>query len=138
MQPIRKITISAAAALYFFATQVNLAAAQITGKIQAGLKSAGAAYTQGGTTDLATLAGSLISEAIGLLGILLLGLLLYGGVIWMTAGGDKAKVEKATAIIRNAVIGLIIVVLAYAISDFVLSSLGNATTGGTGTPTPTP
>jgi len=41
----------------------------------------------------------------------------------MTAAGEECKVEKAQTIIRNAVIGLIVIVSAYAISYFVINAL---------------
>ncbi len=43
----------------------------------------------------------------------------------MTAGGDEGKVKTATAMIKNAIIGLLIIVAAFAISNFVLGSLIN-------------
>ncbi|MBI5654329.1 hypothetical protein HZC53_01585 [Candidatus Uhrbacteria bacterium] len=109
------------------------AAEGVTGRIQAGLGAAAApsGYAQG-TTDLPTLVGSLINQGFGILGVLLLGLLLYGGILWMTARGESDKVKKATGVIRDAIIGLVIIVLAYALAAFVIASLGNATTGGTG------
>jgi len=120
-----------------FVTSVASASAQITSKIQGGLTTAakGSGYTSGaaGSGDLAAIVGNLIGQALTLVGVLLLGLMLYGGILWMTAGGDKGKVEKATSVIKNAVIGLIVIVLAYALSNFIVLSLGNATTGGTGT-----
>lgn len=118
-----------------FVTTVSSASAQITTKIQGGLKSAAnsSGYAQSANSgDLTAILGNLISQGLALLGVLLLGLMLYGGFLWMTAAGDKGKVEKATSVIRNAIIGLVIIVLAYAISNFVVASLGNATTGGTG------
>lgn len=88
-------------------------------------------YDQG-ATDLTQIVGSLISQALGLLGLVLLAILIYAGFLWMTAQGDDSKVKKAKDMITQAVIGLVIIVAAYAIADFVIASLGNATTGGTG------
>ena len=56
-------------------------------------------------------------------GALATALLVYGGVLWMTSAGDKTKVETATKIIKNAVIGLIITVAAYAIASYVVGAL---------------
>lgn len=71
--------------------------------------------------------GSIINIALGFLGIVLLVYLLYGGFLWMTSGGSEDGVKKAQTMIKNAVIGLVIIVAAFAISNFVLGSLVNAT-----------
>ncbi len=78
---------------------------------------------------LLNMIGNIINVILGFLGVLLLFYILWAGFLWMTAGGEKAKVEQATAMIRNAIIGLIIIVAAFAISTFVLSKLVQATTG---------
>lgn len=82
---------------------------------------------QGSGGGLTELVGRMINIVLGFLGIIFLVLMLYAGFLWMTAGGDKAGVEKAKSIIQQAVIGLVVVVAAYAISNFVLGSLLNAT-----------
>ncbi|MEO5927712.1 MAG: MMCAP2_0565 family pilin-like conjugal transfer protein [Patescibacteria group bacterium] len=77
---------------------------------------------------LTQIIGSIINVALGFLGIVLLFYLLYAGFLWMTAGGDEGQVKKARTMISQAVVGLIIIVAAFAISTFVLGSLVNATT----------
>ncbi|MBU2566836.1 pilin [Patescibacteria group bacterium] len=79
--------------------------------------------------DLPTMIGRIINIALGFIGILLLVYLVYGGFLWMTSGGSDEGVKKAQTMIKNAVIGLVIVVAAFAISNFVLLSLVNVTTG---------
>ncbi|MFZ6015554.1 MAG: Mbov_0395 family pilin-like conjugal transfer protein [Patescibacteria group bacterium] len=71
--------------------------------------------------------GNIINIALGFIGILLLIYILYAGFLWMTAGGSDENVKKAQTMIKNAVIGLLIVVAAFAISNFVLGSLINVT-----------
>ncbi|MBU2566837.1 hypothetical protein KKG46_04755 [Patescibacteria group bacterium] len=100
--------------------------------IQSGLgEAAGTAGLKTSQGSLPAMAGLLINSALSVLGIVLLGYLLYGGFRWMTAGGDSAQVDKAKATLRNAVIGLVIIVASYAIADFVLGELLKATSGGT-------
>ena len=48
----------------------------------------------------------------------------------MTAGGAPEKVESAKKTIRNAVIGLVIIASAWAITAFILNALVDATGGG--------
>ena len=79
--------------------------------------------------DLPTMIGRIINIALGFIGILLLVYLVYGGFLWMTSGGSDEGVKKAQTMIKNAIIGLVIVIAAFAISNFVLLSLVNVTTG---------
>ena len=50
--------------------------------------------------------------------------LIWGGLEWITSGGDKGKVEGARNKITAAVIGLIIVASSFAILQLVLNFLG--------------
>ena len=50
------------------------------------------------------------------LGVLFFLLALYGGFLWMTARGDTEQVQKGKDILINAITGLVIVMLAYAIT----------------------
>lgn len=81
-----------------------------------------------GSRNVYQIAGRLINVVLGFLGIILLGYFLYAGFLWMTSGGSDDKAEEARTMIKNAVIGLIIIVSAFAISNFVLGSLVNVTT----------
>lgn len=78
-------------------------------------------------TELPELIGQIINIILGFLGIVLLLLILYAGFLWMTAGGDEGKVKTARQIIANSIIGLIIIVAAFAISNFVLGALVDVT-----------
>lgn len=54
-------------------------------------------------------------------------MILYGGLRWMTSRGQEQLKEKAIDAITNAVIGLVIVVGAYALVTFVFGKLNPAT-----------
>ena len=81
-----------------------------------------------GTDGLAGVVGSVIGAVLSFVGVIFLVLMIYGGLLWMTAAGNDQNVTKAKDIIINSVIGLIIVVSAYAITVFVSSQIGVATT----------
>jgi len=66
---------------------------------------------------------AVISALLGLLGIIFLVLIIYAGYNWMTAQGDEDKVKLAKDTLTRAVIGLVVITLAYAITFFVFSSL---------------
>jgi hypothetical protein len=79
-----------------------------------------------GATPSATLAGEagrIVGTILSFLGIIFLVLMIAGGIMWMTAGGSDAKVQKARSLIVAAVIGLIVVLSAYAITTFVADNL---------------
>ncbi len=78
---------------------------------------------EGDDTKLATTAGIIIGAFLSLLGIVFIILILLAGFHWMTAQGDESKVTQAKGELRHAIIGLIIVVGAYAIWDFIWSFL---------------
>jgi len=80
-----------------------------------------------GQADLRVVATDIINIALGLLGIVSVVIILWGGFRWMTAGGSDEKVGEARKIIFSGIIGLAIVLSAWAIARFVLVQLGNAT-----------
>ena len=70
---------------------------------------------------------SLINVAMGLLGIIAVVIILIGGFQWMTAGGNDDKVAEARKRIFAGIIGLAIILSAWAIAIFVFKQLGKAT-----------
>jgi hypothetical protein len=81
------------------------------------------------STPLLSIIGAFISTVLALLGILLVILILYAGFIWMTSQGDPGKIKKAKDMLYQAIIGLVIVFAAFAITNFVFSALGSVTSG---------
>jgi hypothetical protein len=65
----------------------------------------------------------IINTLLSILGVFFVGLMIYGGYTWMTAEGKEQKATKAKDTITAAVIGLLIIVSAYAISYFVIKML---------------
>lgn len=80
-----------------------------------------------GTADIRVTVASIINVFMGLLGIVAVVIVLYGGFTWMTAGGNEDKVTEARQRIVAGIIGLAIILSAYAIARFVISSLITAT-----------
>ena len=70
--------------------------------------------------------GKAINAFISFLGIIFLALTIYGGYKWMLAKGEEEEIKKAKEIIKAAVIGLINVLMSYAITYFVVSQIQNA------------
>jgi cbb3-type cytochrome oxidase subunit 3 len=88
--------------------------AEGTGHADAGL------FTPG---NLAGGIGTIISAILSFLGVIFLLLIIYGGYLWMTAAGNKEQTGKAQKIMTSAIVGLIIVVAAYAITAMLGSYL---------------
>ncbi len=79
--------------------------------------------------DIRTTIANIIRVAMSLLGIVAVVIILIGGFTWMTAGGNDEKVGQAKKWIFAGVIGLAIILSAYAIATFVINSLVSATGG---------
>lgn len=75
---------------------------------------------------LPTVIGTIIGYALSFIGIIFLLLMIYGGILWMTSFGNEQKVTKAKDLIIGAVIGLVIVLAAYAITNFVVGAVVGA------------
>lgn len=71
--------------------------------------------------------GVIVNVFLGFLGIIFVGLIIYAGYLWMNARGNEEDVKKAKDTMRMAIIGLIIVVSAWAIWSVVWSALFSAT-----------
>lgn len=84
---------------------------------------------------LPELIANIIAQLLTLSGALFLGMFLWGGISYMTAGGDKSKVEKAQKMLKNAIIGMAIIVGARLAMDWVLTTAGGIATPNTGTGT---
>lgn len=87
-------------------------------------------YGQDAPAHPAAIAANIIRIILGLLGIVFVILVIYGGFLYMSSAGEGEKVKKAKNVIVYAAIGVVIIVLAYAITTFIvgaiLSSAGGA------------
>lgn len=77
--------------------------------------------------SLPQLVGAIIRGFLSLLGIIFMGYIVYAGSLWITARGEEEKIDKAKKIIRGSIIGLIIVLGAYAITGFVITRIVDTT-----------
>jgi len=74
-------------------------------------------------TSLETLIGQIISIVLSVMGIIYFIIVIYGGYLWFSAAGNKEQVTKAIHLLRDATIGLALVIGAYALAYFVLYNL---------------
>lgn len=68
-----------------------------------------------------SMGGRIIAQILSLLGVIFLGVMLYGGLTWMTASGNEQRVEKAKHTLIAGTIGLVVVLAAYAASYFIIN-----------------
>ncbi|MBI5794433.1 hypothetical protein HZA87_05155 [Candidatus Uhrbacteria bacterium] len=102
-----------------------------TATISTGLKSAAeGAYSNDLT--LTEFIGNLIQVLLTATGILFLVLTVWAGVIYMTAAGDDTKIKKAKGMLVSSLIGLVIIIAAYALTKYVVDALTTASTATTG------
>lgn len=84
-------------------------------------------------TDYTMIVAQIIQAALSLVGAIFLVLIIYGGFLYMTgeSGSDKNRLDKAKKVIRNSLLGLVIIVLAYAITSFTASVMESSSKSGT-------
>lgn len=118
---MKKVLISLA--VFVFGATPLLALADAAAGLESAASEAG--YSQ---VSYTTVLSYLLSVIVGVLGVLFVILMVYGGVLWMTAAGNSEQVKKAKSLLTNSFIGLVIVILSYAISAYVLDALIRAVT----------
>ena len=79
-----------------------------------------------GTNGLMGVVNTIINVALGVIGVIAVVMIILGGVQYTTSSGDAAKVKKAKDTIMYGVIGLVVALLAFAIVNFVLTSVFNS------------
>lgn len=80
-----------------------------------------------GTADLKGTITNIISWVLGIVSLVAVVMIIIGGLQWMTSGGNEEKVEKAKKTISSAVVGIVIVILAWAIVIFTAGTTRNVT-----------
>jgi len=110
----------------FYASRPVLAAnANLIGS-QVGLNEVGTVY--GGTEpqDIRILVLKIIRIALSFIGLIFFGLTIFAGFQYMTAAGNQDQTKKALALLKNAIIGLIIILMSWAITQYSIIMLSKA------------
>jgi hypothetical protein len=76
-----------------------------------------------GQRSIEPIIGNIITVVLSFLGVIFLAIVIYAGISWMTAMGNDAKIKRAKDFMQAAIIGLIIVVAAYAVTYLVIFRL---------------
>ena len=87
-----------------------------------------------GNTDPRIVIARVIQIALGFLGIIAVLLIIYAGFLYMTSEGRADQTDQAKQILKNATIGLVIILASFGIASWIMSLLLSST-GGAGTST---
>lgn len=77
-----------------------------------------------GCNQLGECLAQLIRGVLALVGVLAVGFIVYGGLLYITAGGNDDQIRQGKNAITGAIVGIILVGLAFAIVEFVYRALG--------------
>ncbi len=77
------------------------------------------------TKNAATVANDILKVVLGFVGLVAVGVIIYGGFLYITSSGDAAKVKRGHDTIKYGLIGLVIALLAFAIVSFVSAVIPN-------------
>jgi len=80
-----------------------------------------------GDAGIGEVVGKIVKAALTILGLVALVIFIIAGFQWMTSGGDKEKIQGAQKLMGAAVVGLVIIILAYAAATFVVGALSDVT-----------
>lgn len=115
---LAKVTASSASILTLLAMQASIALAQVPvlGGGPDGLPTT--------FSDVPSVINTIFKVIIGAAGAIFIVLFLVGGVQYLTAAGNEEATGKARRLLVDSIVGLIIVLAAWAIGSWVLGSLG--------------
>ena len=111
---------------HVFSVSAQEEAGALVGGLDSAAKKSGLYKEGDAETLLAQEVGKYINLALGFVGVVLLIIVIYGGMIWLTAGGKPENVDSAKKIIISACIGLVVTMLAYQVTRFVIAKIGEA------------
>ncbi len=99
---------------------------------QSGLDKIGTDAYGGDTpkNDIKQIAVNIIKIFLGFLAIIFVALLILAGFKYMTSMGNEEKIKEALSQIKTAIIGLVIILSAYAITTYISDCVIDVTTGG--------
>ena len=93
---------------------------------QVGMKQVGATFGNATPSDIRSTIARIINVILGFLGVIFLGFTVYAGFLYMTAAGNEEKTTESLRILRNSIIGLLILLMAWSITRFTVIILGRA------------
>lgn len=77
-----------------------------------------------GQSDVLLILLALTDNLLRIAGLVAIGFIIYGGILYVTSQGSPDQTSKAQSTIQNALIGLVIAILAIAAVSFIGSRIG--------------
>jgi len=77
-------------------------------------------------TDIRVTIARIISIVLGFVGVIFFALIIFSGFQYMTSAGNEDQTKKALGLLRNAIIGLVIILVAWMITRYAITVLGKA------------
>jgi hypothetical protein len=93
----------------------------VVSAVDFGLTDANPGLSESSLKDAIT---NVITILLSFLGIIAVIMILWGGFIYMTAAGEEAKTDKAKKIITSGIVGIIIIMAAWILANFVITTIG--------------
>lgn len=116
MKSLKKLALATGSALTGLVASVSSVAAEVQiERIDTG---------KGYATNFGTMFSSMLNVVMLVAALLVFAYMIWGGIEWITSGGDKGKAESARNKLTAAIIGLVIVAASYAIVTLVVQFLG--------------
>lgn len=81
-------------------------------------------------SDVPVIIGGIVGTGLSLVTVIFFILIIYGGIVWMTAHGDESKTQKSRQILLAAGIGMIMILSAYIITTFIFGAIQKGSPGG--------
>lgn len=91
---------------------------------QTGINEIGQVYGGNSPTDIRAIVAQIIYVVLGFLGVIFISLTVFAGFKYMTSGGSEEKIQESMSMLRNAVIGVIIVLLSWMITRVAVLVMG--------------
>ncbi len=110
--------------LFTSVSALVLSAAPMAALAQGGLGNFGE-ETNLGKVDLIPAVANIINIILGFLGVIAIVIIIIAGFQWMTAGGNEEKIAGAKKMLGAGIIGLVIILAAFAIASFVIGNLAD-------------
>jgi hypothetical protein len=82
------------------------------------------AQATGGQGSARDLVLTFLNFFLGFLGLLAVIMVIYGGIMYVTAAGEQDKADKGKKIIMYAIVGIVIILLSFALVNTILGGLG--------------
>ncbi len=95
---------------------------------EVGLKQTQTAAGFSDSNSLPVVVGKIINGFLGVLGVIVVGMIVYAGFLIVTAAGNEEQVGRGKKILVNSVIGVLLIFSSYAIASFIIKRIGGATT----------